>query len=88
MEYLIKQIKSLSLGVKISEILYAIVILIYIYMQAGKGLFTTYYSFMCVISTGAVTSIYLMFFKKNYVYAIINLLIAAIIFINFASAMS
>lgn len=88
MKYFINQIKLLSLGVKVSEILYAIVILIYIYMQAGKGLFTTYYSFMCVISTAAITSIYLMFFKKNYVYAIINLLIAAIVFINFASVMA
>ncbi len=88
MDHLIKQIKSLSLGVKVSEILYAIVILIYIYMLSGKGLFTTYYSFMLVILTAAITAIYLMFFKKNYVYAFINLFIAAIIFINFASAMS
>jgi hypothetical protein len=85
MEYFIKQIKTLPLGVKVSEILYFIVILIYMYMLSGKGLFTTYYSFMCVISTAATTSIYLMFFKKNYIFAIINLLIAAIIFINFAS---
>jgi len=88
MESFIKQVKSLSLGVKISEILYAIVILIYIYMLSGKGLFTTYYSFMLVISTAAITAIYLLFFKKNYVYAIINLFIAAVIFISFASTMA
>jgi len=85
MESLINKIKSLPLGVKVSEILYAIVILIYIYMLSGKGLFTTYYSFMGVIVTAAITAIYLLFFKKNNVIAIINLLIAAIIFINFAS---
>lgn len=85
MESFIKEIKSLPLGVKISEILYAVVILIYMYMLSGKGLFTTYYSFMGVIVTAAITAIYLLFFKKNIVFAITNLLIAAIIFINFAS---
>ena len=85
MENIINKIKSLPLSVKISEIIYAAVILIYIYMLSGRGLFTTYYSFMCVIITSALTAIYLIFFKKFYVFAIINLLIAAIIFINFAS---
>jgi len=88
MESFIKQIKALSLGVKISEIIYAFVIIIFIYMLSGKGLFTTYYSFMLVMSTAAITAVYLIFFKKNYVLATINLFIAAIIFISFASTMS
>lgn len=85
MDKIINKIKSLPLGVKISEIIYIMVILFYIYMLQGKGLFTTYYSFMGVIVTAAATSIYLLFFKKNYIFAIINLLIAAIIFIQLAS---
>lgn len=85
MEIFIKKIKTLPLSVKISEIIYAVVILIYIYMLSGGGLYTAYYSFMLVIVTAALTAVYLINFKKNYVFAIINLLIAAIIFIKFAS---
>lgn len=85
MEIFINKIKTLPLSVKISELFYAVAILIYIYMLSGGGLYTTFYSFMLVIVTAALTAIYLISFKKNYVFAIINLLIAAIIFIKFAS---
>jgi len=85
MEIFIKKIKTLPLSVKISEIIYAVAILIYIYMLSGGGLYTAYYSFMLVMVTAALTAIYLINFKKNYVFAIINLSIAAIIFIKFAS---
>jgi len=85
MEIFINKIKTLPLSVKISEIIYAVTILIYIYMLSGGGLYTAYYSFMLVIVTAALTAVYLINFKKNYMFAIINLIIAAIIFIKFAS---
>jgi len=85
MEIFVNKIKTLPLSVKISEIIYTATILIYIYMLSGGGLYTAYYSFMIVMVTAALTSVYLISFKKNYVFAIINLLIAAIIFIKFAS---
>lgn len=85
MEKLVNKIKSLSLGEKISEIIFIISILFYIYMLSGGGLFTSYYSFMGVIIVAGITAIYLIFFKKNYILLSINIFIAIIIFIQFAS---
>ncbi len=83
---ILDKIKKLPLGVKVSEIIYLIMIIFYIYMRQGGGLTTTFYSFMAVVVTAAVTSIYLLFFKKNNIFAIGNLLIGAIIFIQLASS--
>ncbi len=85
MEKIINRIKSLPFGVKISQIIYIIVILIYMYISSGKGLTTTFFSFMGVVVTAAIASIYLMFFQKNYILAIIDLFVAAVIFIQLAS---
>ena len=86
MENILDKIKNLPLGVKVSEIIYFITIIFYIYMRQGGGLTTTFYSFMAVAFTAAVTSIYLLFFKKNNIFAIGNLLIGAAIFIQLASS--
>lgn len=85
MQNLITKFKQLSKGVIISEVIYALSIFLYLYMLSGGGLFTSYFSFMAMIIVAAITAVYLLFFKKNYIVAIVNLVIAAGIFIQFAS---
>lgn len=82
---LFNKIKSLTFGEKVCEILFIMSILIYMYMLSGGGLVTSSFSFMGVIITAGITAIYLIFFKKNYILLGINIFIAIIIFIQFAS---
>ncbi|MDD2493873.1 MAG: hypothetical protein PHE29_01640 [Tissierellia bacterium] len=85
MKDLFAKVKNIPASVKTIEIMYLVIIIIYLYMQSGEGLATTFYSFLAVVITSAISSIYFLFFKKYNALAIINLLIAAVIFIQLAS---
>lgn len=85
MNNILEKFKRIPKGVKICEVLYIAVIALYGYMLSGGGLFTSYYSFMAVIVTAAVSVLYLIFFKKSYIAASANAAIALIIFFHFMS---